>query len=421
MRCKVEDHRAWGRCLFGNGLPQKEGGLLEFLVRARMRRACLLVGLAFAAVPVGSALAQTPSVFAGYADGLRTNSSTHPSPWQGDAGVDFVGCNYFTPENCPKAPNGVIAYDGGALMLVNGTNQAMTVTNASVTIGTCTFEPWPGLDATVNPGNKLILTMTGGPTPCGLDVVGSDNFDTSETNAARGSGSCTNDGLIPEFGVTVNRTALAYRDTSQTLNDGGTDPGECNGSSETRPWAPMSPGVVLAPPPSTTQTSTTQTSTTQTSTTQTPPRGTAPILSAFRASPPGLLLGGRLVGGRCVKPTGKNRTHQYCTRPIAFGLGYRLNSAAAVVFTLTRLEPGRKVNGRCLNVTRQNHRHAACTRWIRLPGAVIHQSTAGSNTFTLYGPMSGTTLYPGTYQLTATPIANGSTGRPQTVTVNLVG
>jgi hypothetical protein len=391
-------------------------------MRGRLRRVSLLVGLAFAALPAGSALAQTPSVFAGYADGIRTDVTTHPSPWQGDAGVDFVGCNYFTPENCPKAPNGVIAYDGGALMMVNGTNQAMTVTNASVTIGTCTFQPWPGLNQIVNPGDKLILTMTGGPPSCGLNVDASDNFDTSETNRPPDN-PCTNDGLIPEFRVTVNGTALGYQDTSQTLNDGGTDPGECNGSSETRPWAPMSAGVVLSSPPGTTQTGTTQTGTgtTQTGTTQTPPPGPAPILSAFRASRPGLLLAGRLVGGRCVKPTGKNRTREYCTRPIALGLRYTLNRAAAVMFTLTRQEPGRKVNGRCLNLTRQNRRHAPCTRSIRLPGDVIHQSTAGSNTFTLYGPMAGTTLYPGTYQLTATPIANGSTGRPQTVTVNLVG
>jgi hypothetical protein len=186
----------------------------------------------------------------------------------------------------------------------------------------------------------------------------------------------------------------------------------------------MSAGVVLGSQTGTTQTGTTQTGTTQTGTTQTGTTQTpppAPILSAFRASRPGLLLAGRLVGGRCVKPTGKNRTSRYCTRPIAFGLRYTLNRAAAVMFTLTRQEPGRKVNGRCLNLTRQNRRHAPCTRSIRLPGDVIHQSTAGSNTFTLYGPMGGTTLYPGTYQLTATPIANGSTGRPQTVTVNLVG
>ena len=380
------------------------GALSELLGRARVWRVSLLVGLVFAALPAGSALANTPSVFAGYADGIQTSPSTHPSPWQGAAGVDFVGCNYFTPGLCPTDGK---AYDAGALMLANDTSQAMTVTDASVTIGECTLDPWPGLNVIVTPGARLILTETGWRSPCGLSGQ-DDNFDTSDLNI--NPKACTNDGLIPEFQVTVNGTGLTYRDTRQILNTGGVESGGCFHRGETHAWGPMSLVVLPAQPPSTTQTP-------PPATTQTPPRGTSPILSAFRASSTRLSLAGRLVGGRCVKPTRKNQTDKNCTRPIALELRYALNTAAAVIFTLTRREPGREVYGRCLRVTRRNRRHALCTRSIRVPGAVIHASTAGSNTFTFQGP---TGVGPGTYLLTSTPFANGSLGRPQRVTVKLV-
>jgi hypothetical protein len=397
------------------------GALSEFLGRVRTRRVCVLVGLVFAALPVGSALAQSPSVFAGYASGIQTDPSSHPSPWQGAAGVDFVGCNYFTPGLCPQ--DGKV-YDAGALMLANESNRAVTVTDASVTIGKCTLEPWLGLQVIVNPGKKLILTQTGGAMPCGLRAGPDDNFDTSDLTEA-----CINNGLIPEFHVTVNGTGLTYRDTRQILNTGGGN-GPCHRGQEMHAWEPMSPAAVPAHPPSTTQKlspSTTQTpapSTTQTpapSTTQTPAQGISPILSAFWASPTRLSLAGRLVGGRCVKPTRKNLTHKKCTRPIALEFHYALNTAATVMFTLTRGDPGRKVLGRCLEVTSKNRRHPPCTRPTRLPGALIHASTAGSNSFTFQGRIGGTSLGPGTYRLTAAASPSGSPRRPQTVTVKVVG
>ena len=388
----------------------------ELHVRARVRRVSILVGLMFAALPVGSALAQSPSVSAGYADGVETIPSSLPSPWQGAAGVDFVGCNYFTPGLCP---GGGTAYDAGALMLANDTKQAMTVTNASVTIGKCTLNPWPGLSVIVNPGDKLILTQTGGAIPCGLRVGPDDNFDTSELITTPGA--CTNDGLIPEFQVTVNGTGLTYRDTHQILNTGGEDRGPCTGQGERHAWAPMSPAAASAQPPSGTQTPPPSgTQTPPPSGTQTSLPATSAILAAFRASPTRLSVAGRLVGGRCVKPTGKNQPHKACTRPIALNLGYTLNTAADVMFTLTRQEPGRKVLGRCVAVTKKNRRHAACTRPTSVPGEFIHASTTGSNTFTFQGQIGGKTLGPGTYRLTAAPIANGSPARPQAATATLV-
>ncbi|MBV9323582.1 MAG: hypothetical protein JO352_07360 [Chloroflexi bacterium] len=150
------------------------------------------------------------------------------------------------------------------------------------------------------------------------------------------------------------------------------------------------------------------------------PGTTPPTLSGLRASPSKLSLAGRLVNGRCVRPTGKNRKHKPCTWPIALKLSYTLNSAATVSFTLARQEPGRKVNGRCLSPTKKNSKHKRCIRLIKVPGSITHRSTAGANTFRFGGRIGGKTLAPSSYLLTAAPTANGRRGNPQTVTVKLV-
>ena len=72
-------------------------------------------------------------VFVGYTDSFHPRTGrTHPSLWRGSPKVVFRGCNYFSPSRCPKRRH---RYDAGALRLDNNTAHAMTVTNASVTIG----------------------------------------------------------------------------------------------------------------------------------------------------------------------------------------------------------------------------------------------------------------------------------------------
>jgi len=113
-------------------------------------------------------------VFAGYADSYHPRTGRwHPSLWRGSPKVVFEGCNYFSSSRCPKRPH---RYDAGALRLDNDTPQAMTVAKASVTIGSCTFGPWPGLHVTLPGGKKLILTQTGGKPPCHT-TNSRDNFD----------------------------------------------------------------------------------------------------------------------------------------------------------------------------------------------------------------------------------------------------
>jgi hypothetical protein len=174
--------------------------------------------------------------YAGYADSFRPGTRA-PSPWQGGKNVIFEGCNYFHPTRCTAG--GGVKYDAGAIRLVNTGSRVLTVSKASVTIGSCTFRPWPGLNVKVPGGHQLILTQTGGMPPCRTNGSKSSlNFDTSETN--KSSTKCTkNDGKIPVVHVTVGGQALTYRDTKQVLNTGGKDPGalRCGSHSETHNWS----------------------------------------------------------------------------------------------------------------------------------------------------------------------------------------
>jgi Prenyltransferase and squalene oxidase repeat len=169
--------------------------------------------------------------YAGYADSYRRGSH-FPSPWRGDKRVIFEGCNYFHPSRCRKS------YDSGAIRLVNTGSRPVTVSKASVTIGSCTFRPWPGLNVKLPGGHQLILTQTGGKAPCHTNGPSSRlNFDTSQT-----SHSCTkNDGLIPVVHLSVSGAALTYRDTKQILNTGGKDPGapKCGGHNEGHDWGSL--------------------------------------------------------------------------------------------------------------------------------------------------------------------------------------
>jgi alpha-tubulin suppressor-like RCC1 family protein len=149
---------------------------------------------------------------------------------------------------------------------------------------------------------------------------------------------------------------------------------------------------------------------------QPPPK--VPALSVLHISPGSMSLGGRKVKGHCVKPTKKNRKHKHCQLPIALKLSYKLNIAATVQFTVTRQDPGRKVKGRCVKPTKKNRKNKHCTR-VATVGSITVRSTAGSNAFTFNGGVGGKTLGTGSYQITATPRANGKVGTPRTVSFAL--
>ena len=184
-----------------------------------------------------------PKVFLGYADtyGPRLPGA-YPSPWQGSAGVIFVGCGTSpigggpAADTCPQETTGGDSYDAGAIRIDNSSaTTSMPVTGGSVKIGSCTYNPWPGLSVTIPPGGTLILTQTGlTGDPCGQNLGGNYNFDTSESS---GNGNCTPSGAIPVITLTINGSPTTINDTGQILNKKGIDTGACNtGVNESAPW-----------------------------------------------------------------------------------------------------------------------------------------------------------------------------------------
>src|SRR6202012_4417056 len=55
-------------------------------------------------------------------------------------------------------------------------------------------------------------------------------------------------------------------------------------------------------------------------------------------------IAGRRVHGKCVKPTKRNAGDKRCETPIKLTVGYTLNGADTVTFTVKRKSAGRKVN-----------------------------------------------------------------------------
>lgn len=178
--------------------------------------------------------APPPRLYGGYTDTYRPGAPSHPTPWQGHTGVQFEGCNYYSPDRCPKTNKGKDRYDAGALRVVNTTGQSITISNVIVTIGSCVFNPWHKLNVTLPIKGQLILTQTGGSYPCGAGKS-KYNFDTSET-----SQSCkVDDGEEALVSLTEDGDEnWFYLDTSQVLNLGGLNPGKkkCGAHNERRDW-----------------------------------------------------------------------------------------------------------------------------------------------------------------------------------------
>ena len=149
-------------------------------------------------------------VFVGYADGIR-GDSTVPSPWDGDAGVRFIG--------------GGTQFDAGAIRIVNPSRQPLTIDDVSVDIGSATYDLWGSSYPIVVDGkSSVILTQT----------VEFD-FDTSEPAVA----TCDPTGDIPLVHIVVgsrNPKTRTFTDAGQVLNTGGVDPGSCTLANEGRDW-----------------------------------------------------------------------------------------------------------------------------------------------------------------------------------------
>jgi hypothetical protein len=148
-------------------------------------------------------------VFVGYADGLR-GSPTVPSPWDGDAGVTFIG--------------GGTEFDAGAIRILNPSARPLTIGDVQVDIGAAQYDLWGPYPIVVPGKTSVILTQTE-----------EFNFDTSEP----GITTCDPTGDIPVIHIVVGSRhpkTRTFIDSGQVLNTGGVDPASCSGVNEGQDW-----------------------------------------------------------------------------------------------------------------------------------------------------------------------------------------
>jgi hypothetical protein len=209
----------------------------------------VLLATAIAAMLATSAPAVASSgisVFVGYADSLRADATSFPTPWQGAPRTTFEGC----------APAAACVYDAGAVRVVNNSSGTVVVNAIAVHIDTCTYTGWPS--ATLTPGADLIVTqLTSGETSgCTATPAEMDTSDVGPGGSGY-AGHCTPDGILPTVDVTINGTTTSYTDSGQVLNTGGIDAGVCTGN-ESIQWtvighAPCRGSLLSLTPPAQTR------------------------------------------------------------------------------------------------------------------------------------------------------------------------
>ena len=145
----------------------------------------------------------------------------------------------------------------------------------------------------------------------------------------------------------------------------------------------------------------------------------APALTSLSITPRKFKLGGRLVKRHCVVPTHANRRRPRCRRPVGMKVSYELSLDATVTFTIAEKLRGRLVRGRCVAATHANRKHRPCARLVPLGGELVQQGRPGTNRLALTGRIGGRKVGPGSYELTATPSANGRLGPSQATAFTL--
>jgi hypothetical protein len=88
-------------------------------------------------------------------------------------------------------------------------------------------------------------------------------------------------------------------------------------------------------------------------------------------------------------------------RPIGTRVSYRLSESALVRLTVERAAPGRRVGGRCRRPTARNRNRPRCVRYVVLRGSFTHAGNPGPNRFKFRGRLRGRKLRPGKYRLRA--------------------
>jgi hypothetical protein len=111
--------------------------------------------------------------------------------------------------------------------------------------------------------------------------------------------------------------------------------------------------------------------------------------------------------GGSVQPAGRRRR-----APVGTTVGFRLNEAAGVRFTVERALPGRRSGRRCVKPTRRNRRARKCTRYVLQRGDFAVAGVLGQNRFRFTGRLRNKKLAVGSYRLGAVatdPAGNAST------------
>jgi hypothetical protein len=100
---------------------------------------------------------------------------------------------------------------------------------------------------------------------------------------------------------------------------------------------------------------------------------------------------------------------------------FTLNEAATVRFAVARPRPGRRASGgRCVKPTKRNRHAHRCTRLVKLPGSLTRAGSLGANRMHFTGRLRHRKLKRGSYRLVITPSAGGKAGKASTAAFRIV-
>lgn len=163
--------------------------------------------------------------------GLRRRSHTVRSA----TGASSVRSNNTGIPFVRRASSSEIADPGAHICPKDGTGDERSADDHERERSRSARVPTPlgsGLTATIQPGKTLILTQTGGKSPCGR-LSGAYNFEPPRATSTK---ACSNDNLIPVISLSINGTPVTVTDAGQVLNTGGSDEGVGSGPNEAEGW-----------------------------------------------------------------------------------------------------------------------------------------------------------------------------------------